>query len=441
MNGSNDTPPPRDEFAQAYRPTRDARRFSRRGVLGMLGAGAVGLGAYGGFNALGRGGSGFGDDAEDSDRPVKDAKLVKAGDAANRVLLVVDLAGGNDWVSTLVPYGDGNLHSLRKGTLPEMEKLIRVDDRYAAHPALASTGRGMAFIGGVGTSDPNGSHFEMAARWASGDGSGKKTMTTGFLGRLCDELDQGAPITGISLAGTAPTMLSRKSVTLGLPDGGGLEWLSSKEPWFRNLRDGIDALGTAAKGDSDAAAVARSGLSKALRFSALLAGMEGENKDYPGGPLSEQLAIAARLIGANAGIRVIYVMLGGFDTHTGQKGNHDALMNQIDESVAAFQADLERRGAAESTLVCTTSEFGRRPKENGSGTDHGTASVAMLWGPVKPGVHGQPPSLTDFDGDDNFKPTVSLEEYYATLAERWLGVDAASVLPVKAKPLDGLINQ
>ncbi len=123
-----------------------------------------------------------------------------------------------------------------------MDSLIRLDDRYAINANLASTGTGMAFLHGVGTPNPTGSHFEMAARWRSGDAAGTTLAATGFLGRLCDELDQGAPVTGVSLAGNNPAVLSRKSVTLGLPDGGDLEWLVSVEPWFRNLRSGITDL-------------------------------------------------------------------------------------------------------------------------------------------------------------------------------------------------------
>ena len=247
-------------------------------------------------------------------------------------------------------------------------------------------------------------------------------------------------MTGVSLAGNNPAILSRKSVTLGLPDGGDLEWLVSVEPWFRNLRSGIEGLGANAAGDSAATGVARTNLSKALRFVALLEGLETEVAGYPGGPLSDQLAIAARVLGSKTGVRVILVSLGGFDTHSGQRGTHDTLLDQIDRSVAAFQADLERRGIADTTLVATMSEFGRRPLENGSGTDHGTASTALLWGPVNPGVHGDAISLTNLDEDDNFVPTMMMDEYYATLAEKWLGLDANDVLATKTQPIDGLVN-
>ncbi|MEO8692187.1 MAG: DUF1501 domain-containing protein [Acidimicrobiales bacterium] len=418
-----------------------SKKFSRRGVIGMLGAGAAGVASYGMWSLSDRHSS-FIDDAEAAarDRPVRDHTPVIAGDKAGRTLVMIELEGGHDWVSTLVPYRDPALRSLRDATLPDMDSLIRLDDRYAINANLASTGTGMAFLHGVGTPNPTGSHFEMAARWRTGDAAGTTLAATGFLGRLCDELDQGAPVTGVSLDGNNPAILSRKSVTLGLPDGGDLEWLVSVEPWFRNLRSGIEGLGTTAADDSATVGVARTNMGKALRFSALLEGLEAEATGYPGGQLSDQLAIAAKLLGSNTGVRVILVSLGGFDTHTGQRGAHDALLDQIDRSVAAFQSDLERRGLTGSTLVATMSEFGRRPLENGSGTDHGSASTALLWGPVKPGVHGDALSLTNLDEDDNFVATMMMDEYYATLAEKWFGVDANDVLATKAKPVDGLVN-
>jgi uncharacterized protein (DUF1501 family) len=419
------------------------KKFSRRGVLGMLGAGTVGVAGYGMWSFTDRHSS-FPDGAAGAtdarDRPVRDHKAVVAGDKADRALVMIELEGGHDWVSTLVPYRDPALRSLRDSTLPDMDALIRLDDRYAINGNMASTGTGIAFLHGVGTPNPTGSHFEMAARWRSGNADGTTLAATGFLGRLCDELDQGAPVTGVSLAGNNPAILSRKSVTLGLPDGGDVEWLVSVEPWFRNLRSGIEGLGTHANDDSAAAGVARTNLSKALRFSALLEGLDAEATGYPGGSLSDQLAIAAKLLGSKTGVRVILVSLGGFDTHSGQRGTHDALLDQIDRSLAAFQSDLDRRGLTDTTLVATMSEFGRRPRENGSGTDHGSASTALLWGPVKPGVHGEVLSLTNLDEDDNFVATTMMDEYYATLAEKWFGLDPNDVLATKAKPIDGVVN-
>ncbi len=116
-------------------------------------------------------------------------------------------------------------------------------------------------------------------------------------------------------------------------------------------------------------------------------------------------------------------------------------MKELDLAVDAFLADLTHRGMARSVVVMTTSEFGRRPSDNGSaGLDHGAASVALLAGAVHPGLYGQYPSLKHLDADDNLAASVRLEDYYATVAEGWLGVPAREVLPGSPRPLHGLFR-
>jgi uncharacterized protein (DUF1501 family) len=136
----------------------------------------------------------------------------------------------------------------------------------------------------------------------------------------------------------------------------------------------------------------------------------------------------------------VHTSIGGFDTHSGQRGAHDERMRELAEALAACGADLDRRDLAGSVLVATTSEFGRRAKDNGSGTDHGTASCALLMGPVHAGLHGEPASLTRLDADDNLVATASFEAYYATLAETWFGIDAERVLPSRPRPIDGILT-
>ena len=119
---------------------------------------------------------------------------------------------------------------------------------------------------------------------------------------------------------------------------------------------------------------------------------------------------------------------------------HDQLMIELDQALAAFAADIDKRNLTESVLVATTSEFGRRAKENDNGTDHGTASCTLLLGPVHPGVHGDPPSLSHLDEHDNLIATATLEEYYATLAQEWFGIDAAAVLPSTPRPIAAVLH-
>jgi len=177
-----------------------------------------------------------------------------------------------------------------------------------------------------------------------------------------------------------------------------------------------------------------------LAFAETLGEIDNDRIDdrYPDGELGWRFGLAAELLERDAGIRVVHIMHGGFDTHSDQRGDHDRLLLDLSEGLGAFLEDIGDRGMGDSTLVCTTSEFGRRVSDNDGGTDHGAAGMALLAGPVVAGVHGEVPSLTALD-DDNLVATTDFEQYYATIAERWFGIPSSEVLESAAIPLDGLI--
>jgi len=148
-----------------------------------------------------------------------------------------------------------------------------------------------------------------------------------------------------------------------------------------------------------------------------------------GRQLGRQLFMAAELIKADVGVKVIHAQLGGFDTHDGHGYKHNALMEQLSASIKGFNQMLVDARIADRVLVATTSEFGRRVAENGSGFDHGAASSMLLVGPIKAGRLGDPSPLGDLDSNGNLRTTIGFDRYLATLAQGWLGVDASSVLP------------
>jgi|GEM_PF-424730 len=364
-----------------------------------------------------------------------------------RTLVVVELSGGNDGLATLLPWSSGRLHDLRPQLMPDMEELVMIDDQYAFSPGLAlAAEQGLAVLQGVGTTDPSGSHFEMERRWWYGQPSGVGTEQTGFFGRMCDELDVGAPVTGLTLGGgPSPSLYATKAATMALRDPE-LGWFlgDGDDKWLRNFGAGLSAMaapGGSPAADGDLTREARQGISSALELADVLRTIEfGDTDDelYPYSELREEFATAAAIIDANVGVRMIHVQLGGFDTHEGQRGSHNYRMEQLSQSLTSFRNDLAERGLSESTLIATVSEFGRRPEQNGSGTDHGAASCALLAGPVNDGLHGEAPSLTKLDDDDNLRTTVGMEDYYATLAS-WFGIDPATVLDVPAKPINGIL--
>jgi uncharacterized protein (DUF1501 family) len=429
----------------------------RRTFLTLSGAGAAGVLGLGGFLAT------RGDDPhevpEPLDRPAGSpattapqaqtgaGRPIEAAPTAQRRLVVVELEGGNDGMATLVPYGDGRYHDLRSATAIDDADLLHLDDHVALSRRLeALQQRGLAIVQGVGVANPDLSHFAMMQRWWTGDPDGTGGPGTGFLGRLCDVIgDPAAPFVGLAIGSNShPSMAARNVATLSIPGVEALEGLGTPEDpndSRRLLLDAIDAMasaGSSAGGATDHMATARAGLRSARALADSLQVDDNVQSSYPGGQLSDQLQLAAGLLAAQDSLRVVHVGFGGFDTHENEPDTHPGLLEAVGSSVVAFLDDLDGRGLGGQVVVATTSEFGRRARDNGSrGLDHGAASVGLLAGAVRPGLFGTHPSLSDLDDDDNLKATVGMADYYATLAQ-WLGVPASDVLS-GGSPLDGIL--
>lgn len=361
---------------------------------------------------------------------------------SQRSLIVVEMAGGHDGISMAVPYHDPAYARERRRTGVDLSRVLPVDAAVALHPNLGRLhARGPTIVAGVGVPAPDLSHFEMLRRWWTGDPEGTLSDGTGFLGRLCDAIgDPAAPAVGLSIGyGPTPSLVSRKAVTLSLEPGGDASFPAPDDPlgadaWIAAHR----RMSNQSRTDTPSTVAARTGIARALRFSDLNTKLPPAATRYPADDeLGRQLSLAARLIAADTGIRVVHVPWGAdFDTHEDHRNRHDALMTRLDANLDALAGDLERRGLANRVLVASVSEFGRRVPDNGtSGLDHGTASMALMVGPVRQGVLGEVPRLDRLDPDGNLRATVSMTEYYATIAEHWLGVPAGDVLPGRPRSL------
>lgn len=369
--------------------------------------------------------------------------------ASERLLVVVDLAGGNDGFSMAPPTDLGALAAVRPDTSWSEDEMIRLDGGVSLHPALSRLStHPIGVVDGLGTARPDLSHFEMLRRWWVGDPDGTADLTTGFLGRLCDELDVGAPATGVSIgAASSPALVSARSGTIGLPAPGWLWWLEAdaEDEWSRDLATGLTDLATNPGPDHPGdelptVGLARANLAAGLRVGRELAALPAASS-YPDSSLGAALGLARRLIDADLGVRIIHVAGGGdYDTHRDHRDSYDRLMADLDAAVGTFLDDLAAGGLGERVLVATTSEFGRRLDQNDSaGLDHGTASVALLAGPVHPGRFGEPPALDRLDDNGNVVATTSMTDYYATIAEGWFGVPAAQVV-ASGQVLPGLFT-
>ena len=357
-----------------------------------------------------------------------DLTLLTPAPVDQRILVVIELEGGNDGLSTVIPYTTGAYYDRRPRLAIAGESVLAIDDQVGLNPKLVDLAqRQMAVVEGVGPVDGNLSHFEMVERWDFGNNQGSSGRQPGFLARLADRLDVGNAVTGLSVAGHTPRFNAAASSTLALDDLRQLKVLTKNDwifPHYRRSVAGITGGPVAnrlAESWNDLFSIGRS-----------VGNVERYDSDTPivknGGQLGRQLATAAEMIKANVGVRVIHAQMGGFDTHDGHDYRHERLMERLNGAVAGFLSMMDAAGLADRVLVATTSEFGRRVNENASGLDHGSGSSMLLFGPVAPGRYGEPSPLGDLDRNGNLKTTVPFERYLATLAQDWLGIESGAVL-------------
>lgn len=360
----------------------------------------------------------------------------------DKILVVLELTGGNDGLNTVVPYADDLYHKARP-TLRQTEKVIvRLDDHLGLHPGL----RGLqpmwdqgelAVVQGVGYPNPQRSHFEAMDIWHSADP--QRALKSGWLGRATAEIDNGSGGVPILHLGTSSLPLA-----LAGASGGGAVTVNQASPFRLELSQGTAAQHEARRelleelarapgeeAETDLVSfVQRRQVQTLTAVEQLRELLEGPDAvPRQGSRLSQRLQLIAGLIAKGFGTRIFYVSLEGFDTHASQGPAHDALLADLSNSVSTFFQTLKGSGHDRRVRLMTFSEFGRRVKENGShGTDHGAGSCLFVAGPsVKGGVVGPHPSLADLD-DGDLKFHTDFRSVYATLLDDWLGCDSKAVL-------------
>jgi uncharacterized protein (DUF1501 family) len=347
-----------------------------------------------------------------------------------RVLVVVQLDGGNDALNTVVPHADPEYAKLRPRLKLAARDLVKLDDSVGLHPSLKplddllKKGQ-LAVLPGVGYPNPSRSHFRSMAVWHSAKFDPEEHKGYGWLGRA---LDAGGGDSALVGGGGVPAALrGRRSAALSLtrPDDLALsDAASAKAALGAETGDDLLAFVRRQAADGIGAAEKMAGLAR-----------EGEAA-YPFSRLAERLSLAARLLKSDLGARVLYTLQGGYDTHASQQFPHANLLSEFAGAVKAFFADLQQAKLAERVALLAFSEFGRTIKENGSGgTDHGTAGCVLLAGPgVKGGLIGATPSLTDLAQGEP-KMTTDFRRIYATLLDRWLNCPSEQVLGGKFEHL------
>jgi uncharacterized protein (DUF1501 family) len=368
-------------------------------------------------------------------------------DASNRTLVVIQLMGGNDGLNTVVPYGQQRYYTLRPTLGLQTDEILPIDGDVAFNSNMSGLmslyqSNQAAVIQGVSYPSPNLSHYEATAIWESG--SPDNPLSNGWLGRYLDVATQAdSTVTAVNLNYLLPQTLqgvtsSPLSVgNLGAFKLSGLGKISAagQQNDIQTLNQvGLNQTGCIACQEYNTlvSSMVSSGLD-ALSASNIIqqaASAYTPSVPYPNDDFANRLKLAAAIVTSSMKPRVVYVTLGGFDTHAAQKATQNTLLKTLSDGLAAFFNDLSAQGRANDTAIMTFSEFGRRAMENGSkGTDHGTSLPQFLiGGQVSGGLYGTYPSLTDLDPTGNLLFDIDYRQVYASVLEDWLGVDSTSVL-------------
>jgi uncharacterized protein (DUF1501 family) len=362
-------------------------------------------------------------------------------DQPNRTLVVLQLAGGNDGLNTVIPYSNGAYYSLRKQIAVAADKVLKLDSNYGLHPgmtglkSLYDAGQ-VAVVNGVGYPNPNYSHFRAMEIWQGANPDGP--LGEGWVGKFLDSVEaQHNALTGLAIAGSLPREFGSNYAPV---------------PTIARIADyrakpGTDPAGQNAQrdtatlqmyellpGEAKYGALLQGTVEDAFSSSANLTTIVGgytPQATYPNTAVANGLKMIASVVAANTGLRVAHVQLGGFDTHSRQEETQAKLLSDLSDALAAFYQDLAAQNQADNTVTMTWSEFGRRANDNASaGTDHGSAEpMFVIGGPnaLKGGMFGGLPSLTNLDAG-NLIHTTDFRQVYATLLDKWLGADADTLL-------------
>ena len=377
------------------------------------------------------------------------------------ILVVLQMAGGNDGLNTVVPYGNDAYYKARPTIFIPPKDILKINDFAGFHPRLTGLrdlyGQGnLGIVQGVGYPNPNRSHFRSTEIWQTASDE-NQVKSQGWLGSYFDSCCQGAEPSsvGVAISGQTPQAFAspnpkgvafinpeqfrymseaasnprdadqfvrqmnspdlEASSISGPNDGGSIDMISGKADKDGSTMDFLQRTALGAELSSD----------KILQITR----KTKSSVNYPSSPLGNSLNLVSRLIAGGMPTRVYYVSQGGFDTHANQLPSHDRLMTDLNGALSAFVTDLKAQGNFSRVLMISFSEFGRRVTENASaGTDHGAAApLFVLGGGVKPGLYGAYPSLTDLhDGDLKFN--TDFRSVYATALEKWLGAPSEQVL-------------
>ena len=370
------------------------------------------------------------------------------------VLVVVQLGGGNDFMNTLIPYGSNVYYDSRPKVNIAQEDVLPMNDMYGWHPMLGPLrdmfdAGDVAVIQGIGYPNSSRSHFRAQDIWHTCEPD--KISTEGWLGKVIRELDPNGdnPLTGVNFGRGLSRSLALSGVpvtSVGSLDNYGLmTGLSDQQERVQALTTFKDmysqAIGTGPVMDY----LAQTGLDVLRGAEELKKAPQlyKSNVEYADNPIAQSLRDAARVHLAGLGARILYTQQGGYDVHANENPTQPKLLGDLSGAIRDFWDDLRQHDAAENVIMMVWTEFGRRIKDNGAGTDHGSGGGAFLIGDrVNGGLYSEYPSIDPsqwLNGEDMVH-TYDYRGYYSTILEQWMKVEAKPVVNGSYEQLQGIFN-
>jgi len=395
------------------------------------------------------------------DAMAADSAIQTATGKDSPILIVLQLAGGNDGMNTVIPYADDAYYRARPVIAIPRESVIKLNDYAGLNPKLAGL-KGLydeghlSILQGVGYPNPNRSHFRSTEIWQTASDSDKAEQY-GWLGRYFDSCCKGAdPTVGVAVGNEAPQSFAGANptgVSFSRPEQ--YRWMdgdksgssaqvyhemNSPDPTDMRALDANDggSIGSLAggsastrHGDSNLDFIRRTALDAQMSSDKILtiAHKFPSSVSYPRTPLGDSLSLVGRMIAGGLATRVYYVSQGGYDTHTNEVATHTRLMGELNDALVAFAQDMKAQANFGRVMLMTFSEFGRRVAQNASnGTDHGAAApMFVMGGGVKAGLFGKYPSLNNLNAGD-LAYNLDFRSVYATILDRWLRAPSKEVL-------------
>ena len=385
------------------------------------------------------------------------------------ILVILQMAGGNDGLNTVVPYANDHYHRARRTLAFGAKEVLKINDTVGFHPnltgfkSLYDAGQ-LSIVQGIGYPNPNRSHFRSTEIWQTASDA-NQVERYGWLGRYFDNTCTGCdPTVAVNIGRQMPqAFASRQPKGVSLDNPESFRFVSGEkhkmgetdmsEQAYRAMNQDFDGFPTENSGavvgsisgkpahvGSPLDFIERTALDAQVSSDQIMAvSRKIQNKaSYPTTPLATSLKLVARLIGGGLPTRIFYVSQGGYDTHANQAGAHERLMRDLGDSVKAFIDDLKAQGNFDRVMLMTFSEFGRRVEENANnGTDHGAAAPMFIVGnKVTAGLLGKYPSLAPSDlVNGDIKYTVDFRSVYAGVLENWMKTKSEPILGRKFEPL------